>query len=161
MPILLIVTLRMMDREYAEFYRREIFDAGAVGGFSKEQVTNMDSDSLQGFNVEQVRNLEKNSKNGLGDKVKTFAQFDIDVRRELVDVPKRRLGGVGAFSDLVKSVKEEDKNNGSPKAEGWDGPSTDKVKFGTQSTESGVELKTSVKDSAKSAFTKLKLFGRK
>lgn len=43
-----------------------------MGGFKREQITNMDSDSLQGFNVEQVRNLEKNSKNGLGDKVKTF-----------------------------------------------------------------------------------------
>ena len=111
------------------------FDTGVVGGFKREQITNMDSDSLQGFNVEQVRNLEKNSKNGLGDKVKTFTQFDIDVRRELVDVPKRRLGGVGSFSDLVKSVKEEDKNSGSLKAEDWDGPSTDKVKFGTQSTD--------------------------
>ena len=92
-----------------------------------------------------------------------FRPTDVDRLLGNAEKAKRVLGWSSkrSFNDLVKSVKGEDKNNGSSKAEGWDEYSTDKVKFGTQSTESGSELKKSVKNSAKSAFTKLKLFGRK
>jgi len=93
------------------------FDPAAVAGFKSDQVMEMDSAAVEEFGADQVRNLLPESKIAVGDKIETFVNVGIDVRQELVAQPQRRLGGVGSFNDLAKSLM----NSSSPSStEGWD-----------------------------------------
>ena len=80
------------------------FDPQAVSGFERNHVTGMELGALAGFDVGQVRNLEPDAIHGIGDKVPAFDDFDFDARKELVEAPGLRLGGVGSFDDLVNQL---------------------------------------------------------
>ena len=97
-------------------------DAEAVTGFKREQVTSMTVDAMSGFEAKQVKNLEASAKKGMGDKVKDFKDFDIDVKKELVQESKMLLGGVGSFEELAKEAanKAATANQAELKSLGWD-----------------------------------------
>jgi len=80
------------------------FDPSAMGGFIPAQVMGMDSKAAEGFEVEQVRNLLPESRAAVGDKIETFENVTLEVQLELVAQPQLRLGGVGSFLDLAKSL---------------------------------------------------------
>jgi hypothetical protein len=80
------------------------FDPQAVAGFGRDHVTGMELAALAGFDFSQVQNLDPAAKQGIGDKVLSFDDFDLDVRKELVDEPALRLGGVGSFDDLFQQL---------------------------------------------------------
>jgi hypothetical protein len=134
-----------------------------MGGFNPDQVMGMDAKAAEGFGADQVRNLLPESKNAVGDKIETFENVGIDVRQELVAQPQRRLGGVGSFQDLVKSMQAGDGASAStsqanPPISGWDlaqleTPSFDQVQVNGGSGEAlgGSEVVT--------FFSKLAMFG--
>jgi hypothetical protein len=78
------------------------FDPQAVAGFERNHVTGMELGAQAGFDVGQGRNLEPDAIHGIGDKVPAFDDFY--VRKELVEAPGLRLGGVGSFYDLVNQL---------------------------------------------------------
>ena len=120
-------------------------DPSAMAGFIPAQVMEMDSKAAEGFGAEQVRNLQPESKAAVGDKIETFENVPIEVRQELVAQPQRRLGGVGSFQDLAKSLttsglpQEGDGAATSPgsQAEGWDVAQGEKPSFGEVQTNDG------------------------
>jgi hypothetical protein len=60
-------------------------------------MTGMDEKALVGFDVEHVVNLDEKAKEGFGDKVADYDDFDVEVRKELVGEEANRMGGVGSF----------------------------------------------------------------
>ena len=87
----------------------------------KAYVKSLDT-PLASLDVEKIKVLDPESKKSIGDNVKSFENFDVDVKKELVkDVPSL-LGGVGDFKALVASV-------GGPQdvASGWDADVLDKA----------------------------------
>ena len=84
----------------------ENFDPLAVAGFVRDHVTRMEIEALAGFGLEQVLNLDEDAKLGIGDKVRVFDDFDLDVRKEFVDDEARRLGGVGSFEELASKLAD-------------------------------------------------------
>ena len=135
------------------------FDKEAVSGLKRDHITEMDDQSLSGFNEDQVRNFTPESKEGMGDAVQSFEDFDIGVRKELVEEDSRRLGGVGSFDDLVKSINGELDDSESLDTLGWD-KSVDEaqVEFGSSENAEQLDLEDATEDRAKTAFSKLKLF---
>jgi hypothetical protein len=134
----------------------ENLDPTAVAGFNSDHVMEMDSEAVEGFGAEQVRNLIPESKIAVGDKIEAFDNVGLEVRQELVAQPQRRLGGVGSFKDLAKSLT----TSGLPQeAEGWDITQTARVSFDQlQASEgSGAELPTGG-SGAISFFSRLSLF---
>jgi hypothetical protein len=134
----------------------ENLDPTAVAGFNSDHVMEMGSEAVEGFGAEQVRNLIPESKIAVGDKIETFDNVGIEVRQELVAEPQRRLGGVGSFKDLAKSLM----TSGLPQeAEGWDVAQTTRPLFDQlqASDGSGAELPTGG-SGAINFFSKLSLF---
>ncbi|NQW20538.1 MAG: hypothetical protein HQ477_07440, partial [Chloroflexi bacterium] len=82
----------------------EHFDPAAMAGFDREQMTHMDTNALAAFNIDQVTHLDEVAKQGIGDKVPEFANFDIDVRKEFIGDDALRLGGVGSFEELAAQL---------------------------------------------------------
>lgn len=110
------------------------FDPQAVSGFERNHVTGMELGALAGFDVGQVRNLEPDAIHGIGDKVPAFDDFDFDDRKELVEAPGLRLGGVGSFDDLVNQLVTD--AGTPPTAEelqqlGWDSCLKSELDFGS------------------------------
>ena len=133
------------------------FDAEAVNGLQRKQIREINDKALTGFKEEHVRNFSDDSRNGLGDKVSTFKDFDIGVRKVLIDQDSRRLGGVGSFKDLVRSVNGEITKEQLDDL-GWDeSKEADSVRFGSQETSIQAKFEEAAENQAKSAFSQLKL----
>ena len=100
----------------------EHFDTEAVSGFGRGHMTGMDVDALVGFEFDHVVNLDDKAKEGFGDKVFDFENFDLDVRGELIGDEAQRMGGFGSFEDLLKQFGEsgEGPTDEELKAMGWD-----------------------------------------
>ncbi len=101
----------------------EFFDPEAVAGFARDQVTGMDPSALAGFDVTQIQNLDTDALHGIGDKVEGFDDFDLDVRKELVDDSALRLGGVGSFEELLAQLTGDAGSASTPEQLeelGWD-----------------------------------------
>lgn len=110
------------------------FDPQAFAGFERNHVTGMELGALAGFDVGLVRNLEPDAIHGIGDKVPAFDDFDFDDRKELVEAPGLRLGGVGSFDDLVNRLVTD--AGTPPTAEelqqlGWDSCLKSELDFGS------------------------------
>jgi len=133
------------------------FDSSAVSGLARDHIREMDEGALVGFKEEHVRNLNDDSKKGMGDKVSTFEEFAIGVRKALVDKEARRLGGVGSFKDLVDSVAGAlDKQQ--LLGLGWDEfQQADSLEFGSQEALGKSGIEEVFDDRAKSAFSRLTL----
>jgi hypothetical protein len=92
----------------------ENFEPEAVSGFARDHVVGMGVDALVGFEVEHVINLDQTAKDGFGDKVTDFEDFDLEVRGELIGEEAQRMGGFGSFDDLMTQI-------------GGDGPSPEEL----------------------------------
>jgi hypothetical protein len=64
----------------------------------------MDVDALTGFDIDHVINLDEEAKDGFGDHVMEFDDFDLEVRGELIGEEAQRMGGFGSFDDLLALV---------------------------------------------------------
>jgi hypothetical protein len=93
-------------------------------------MTKMDVGSLAAFDVDQVQNLEEVAKEGIGDAVPEFGDFDIEVRKEFLDEEGLRLGGVGSFEDLAAQLLGDPPAPEELAELGWDTP-LDGVDFET------------------------------
>jgi hypothetical protein len=60
----------------------------------------MEFDALAAFGLDQIQNMGDPAKEEIGDAVPTFAEFDIEVRKEFLDPDSLLLGGVGSFEAL-------------------------------------------------------------
>lgn len=101
----------------------EHFDFEAVSGFGRDHLTGMALDALVGFEVDHVRNLDDEARQGFGDKVVEFDNFDLEVRGELIGDEAQRMGGFGSFEDLLKLFNDEPGDEPTEeelKALGWD-----------------------------------------
>ncbi len=54
--------------------------------------------------VDHVINLDEEAKDGFGDHVMEFDDFDLEVRGELIGEEAQRMGGFGSFDDLLALV---------------------------------------------------------
>jgi len=133
-------------------------DPAAVAGFNSEHVMEMGTDAVEGFGAEQVRNLLPESKIAVGDKIETFDNVGLEVRQELVAKPQRRLGGVGSFEDLAKSLMT---SGSSQEADGWDVAQTARPLFDQVQASDGSAAGPSIGGSGvtNSFFSGLSLFG--
>jgi len=133
------------------------FDTQAVSGLERGHIKEMNEDALSGFKQEHVRNLSDESKQGMGDKVSTFENFDIEVRKELVNKQARRLGGVGSFEELASSVKGELSKEQLQEL-GWDeSRDSDSLQFGSGEAVAKTDMEEAAENRAESVFAKLKL----
>ena len=112
------------------------FNSVAVAGFGRDHVTGMALEALVGFDISQVQNLDSEAKFGIGDTVATFGDFDLAVRKELVDESALLLGGVGSFDDLLSQLTGNDGSEPTPgqlAESGWDQSLADfgSIEFGT------------------------------
>jgi hypothetical protein len=98
----------------------EHFDPKAMEGFGRDHMTQMDLDALAAFDLDQVENLDQMAKDGIGDTVPEFGDFDIDVRKEFLDDDSLRLGGVGSFADLANQMFGEPPSAEELAETGWD-----------------------------------------
>ena len=127
-------------RRVAEQYMDEGFDARAVAV------------------LKQIQNLDPEALHGIGDKVLTFDDFDLDVRKELVEEPAQRLGGVGSFEDLLKQLTDNgDASEPMPnKLEdlGWDSSLGDiaNINFGASGDSEGPSVDENALAAALAAF---------
>jgi hypothetical protein len=98
----------------------EHFDPAAMEGFGRDHMTQMELDSLAAFGLDQVQHLDDGAKQGIGDTVPEFGEFDLDVRKEFVGDDGLRLGGVGSFEDLANQLMGEPTTPEELAAMGWD-----------------------------------------
>jgi hypothetical protein len=98
----------------------EHFKPLAMEGFGRDHMTQMDLDALAAFGLDQVEHLDQVAKDGIGDTVPEFGDFDIDVRKEFLDDDSLRLGGVGSFEDLADQMFGEPPSPEELAAMGWD-----------------------------------------
>ncbi|MDP6665990.1 MAG: hypothetical protein QF357_01180, partial [Dehalococcoidia bacterium] len=92
-----------------------------------------------------------------GDMVPAFDDFDLDVRKELVDEPALRLGGVGSFEDLLAQLGGDDGPGPSPEdleQLGWEQPLGDiaDIDFGELVDPDDLEVDDAALDKALEAF---------
>ena len=117
----------------------------------------MELSALVGFDADQVHNLDAEAKNGIGDKVPSFEDFDLAVRKELVDEPALRLGGVGSFEDLLKQLTDNADTPPAPERLeelGWDQSLGDiaNISFGAVADSNGPGVDSEALAAALAAF---------
>ncbi|MQG22444.1 MAG: hypothetical protein FI688_03100 [SAR202 cluster bacterium] len=127
----------------------------------KAYVKSLDT-PLASLDVEKVKVLDPEAKKSIGDNVKSFENFDLDVKKELVkDVPPL-LGGVGDFKALTAKINEDQGTDQSgPEDSGWDADILEKFESST-GFDPGVAPDLpqfeSRKDAMKEKFASMKAF---
>ena len=127
----------------------------------KAYVKSLDT-PLASLDVEKVKVLDPEAKKSIGDNVKSFENFDLDVKKELVkDVPPL-LGGVGDFKALTAKINEDQGTDQSGLEDsGWDADILEKFESST-GFDPGVAPDLpqfeSRKDAMKEKFASMKAF---